>query len=103
MLYKFKSKNAGDVIMLEANGRKLLEVIGKDAGPTGIILALQMPAAIKALQDAIAQEESQGDSNDKQDDSAAKVDPLSLRQRAVPFIDMLQRNHKANTDVTWGV
>ena len=89
--------------MLEANGRKLLEVIGKDAGPTGIILALQMPAAIKALQDAIAQEESQGDSNDKQDDSAAKVDPLSLRQRAVPFIDMLQRNHKANTDVTWGV
>ena len=103
MLYKFKSKNAGDVIMLEANGRKLLEVIGKDAGPTGIILALQMPAAIKALQDAIAQEESQGDSNDKQDDSAAKVDPLSLRQRAVPFIDMLQRNHKAGTDVTWGV
>ena len=26
MLYKFKSKNAGDVIMLEANGRKVLEV-----------------------------------------------------------------------------
>ena len=103
MLYKFKSKNAGDVIMLEANGRKVLEVIGKDEGPTGIVLAAEMPAAIKALQDAIALEESKRDSNDKRDDAAAKVDPLGLRQRALPFIDMLQRNHKANTDVTWGV
>ena len=53
MLYKFKSKNAGDVIMLEPNGRKVLEIIGKDAGPKGIILPEQMPAAIQALQDAI--------------------------------------------------
>ena len=103
MLYKFKSKNAGDVLMLEANGRKVLEVIGKEAGPTGIILATQMPAAIKALQDAIASEELQGNSHDDPDDAASKADSLGLRQRAVPFIDMLQRNYKANTDVTWGV
>lgn len=100
MLYKFKSKNAGDVIMLEGNGRKLLEVIGKDAGPTGIILADQMPAAIKALQDAIALEESRDE--DPVDD-AVRGDAPGLRQRAMPFIDMLQRNHKAGTDVTWGV
>ena len=100
MLYKFKSKNAGDVIMLEANGRKVLEVIGKDAGPTGIILAAQMPAAIKALQDAIALEESHDENHEE---NTVPGDGLGLRQRAVPFIDMLQRNHKANTDVTWGV
>lgn len=100
MLYKFKSKNAGDVIMLEGNGRRLLEVIGKDAGPTGIILADQMPAAIKALQDAIALEESR---DEDPGDNAVQGDVLGLRQRAMPFIDMLQRNHKAGTDVTWGV
>ena len=100
MLYKFKSKNAGDVIMLEGNGRRLLEVIGKDAGPTGIILADQMPAAIKALQDAIAFEESR---DEDPGDNAMQGDVLGLRQRAMPFIDMLQRNHKAGTDVTWGV
>ena len=100
MLYKFKSKNAGDVIMLEGNGRRLLEVIGKDAGPTGIILADQMPAAIKALQDAIALEESR---DEDPGDNAMQGDVLGLRQRAMPFIDMLQRNHKAGTDVTWGV
>ena len=100
MLYKFKSKNAGDVIMLEGNGRRLLEVIGKDAGPTGIILADQMPAAIKAIQDAIALEESR---DEDPGDNAVQGDVLGLRQRAMPFIDMLQRNHKAGTDVTWGV
>ena len=100
MLYKFKSKNAGDMIMLEANGQKVLEVIGKNAGPTGIILATQMPAAIKALQDAIALEESH---DENPDDAALQGDAPGLRQRATPFIDMLQRNHQAGTDVTWGV
>ena len=102
MLYKFKSKNAGDVIMLEANGRTVLEVIGKDVGPSGIILAAQMPAAIQALQDAIALEESHDHDHDR-DDDAVHGDAPGLRQRAMPFIDMLQRNHKAQTDVVWGV
>ena len=104
MLYKFKSKNAGDVIMLEANGRTVLEVIGKEVGPSGIILAAQMPAAIKALQDAIALEESHDHDRDQdREDDAVHGDAPGLRQRAMPFIDMLQRNHKAQTDVVWGV
>lgn len=98
MLYKFKSKNAGDVIMLEPNGRKVLEIIGKDAGPKGIILTEQMPAAIQALQYAITLEES-GDA----EAGAVPGDALGLRQRAMPFIDMLQRNHKSGDDVVWGV
>ena len=108
MLYKFKSKNAGDVIMLEPNGRHVLEVIGKGAGPTGIILASEMTLAIKALQDAIALEEShdEGHSEGHCDGHGEKVvrgDAPGLRQRAMPFIDMLQRNYKAQTDVVWGV
>lgn len=100
MLYKFKSKNAGDVIMLGANGRKVLEVIGKEAGPTGIILASQMLTAIQALHDAIALEESHDENHDE---TVVPGDGVGLRQRAMPFIDMLQRNHRANTDVVWGV
>ena len=98
MLYKFKSKNAGDVIMLEPNGRKVLEIIGKDTGPKGIILPEQMPAAIEALHAAITLEES-GDA----EAGAVPGDALGLRQRAMPFIDMLQRNHKSGDDVVWGV
>lgn len=97
MLYKFKSKNAGDVIMLEPNGRRILEVIGKDAGAAGIILPEQMLAAIAAIEGAIALEESADEKDDVQ-----KGDAPGLRQRAMPFIDMLKRNHKAQTEVVWG-
>ena len=98
MLYKFKSKDAGDVIMLEANGRRILEIIGKHAGPKGIILPEQMPAAIAALQAAIALEAS-GD----EEAGAVPGDGLGLHQRALPFIDMLQRNYKSSHEVVWGV
>lgn len=98
MLYKFKSKNTGDVIMLEANGRHILEIIGKNAGPKGIILAEQMPAAIQALQAAIALEESHD-----QDAHPVPNDGLGLRQRSMPFINMLQRNHLLGQEVVWGV
>jgi hypothetical protein len=64
-----------------------------------------MPAAIQALQDAITLEVSHDERPDvdAEDGEARKGDAPGLRQRAMPFIDMLQRNHKAGTDVTWGV
>ena len=98
MLYRFKSKNMGDVIMLEPNGRQVLEIIGKTPGPRGIILPEQMPAAIKALEDAIALEQS-GD----EEAGAVPGDGLGLHQRAISFIDMLKRNHAGGHDVVWGV
>src|SRR5207248_11251950 len=59
MLYKFKSKAAGDLIMLEPNGRRVLQIIGKDAGPKGIVLPEEMPGAVAALESAIAAEDAE--------------------------------------------
>lgn len=98
MLYKFKSKDYGDVIMLELNGRRVLEIIGKDAGPKGIILPEQMPAAIEALQAAIVEEERA-----EKEAGVVQGDGPGLRQRALPFIELLQRNHQAGHEVVWGV
>lgn len=107
MLYKFKSKAAGDLIMLEPNGRRVLEIIGKDAGPKGIIETAQMPAAIAALEAAIASEEA--DQHRLIEEARAsgqglpRFGDVSLRQRAVPFIDMLRRCEKAGKEIVWGV
>ena len=97
MLYRFKSKNMGDVIMLEANGRQILEIIGKTPGPKGIIQPAQMPAAIQALKAAIALEDS------SEEDGGVLPEGVGLHQRAKPFIDMLRWNHKADQEVVWGV
>ncbi len=107
MLYKFKSKAAGDLIMLEPNGRRVLEIIGKDPGPKGIIETQQMPAAVQALEAAIVKEEAEQQAVIDEARANGEVPPtfaeVSLRQRALPFIDMLQRCQKAGADIVWGV
>jgi hypothetical protein len=107
MLYKFKSKAAGDLIMLEPNGRQVLQIIGKDPGPKGIIEPGQMSAAIRALEAAIEREEAEqkqaASEAEQKGDKAARPDGISLRQRAVPFVDMLRRAEKAGQDIVWGV
>ena len=107
MLFKFKSKAAGDLIMLEPNGRRVLEIIGKDSGPKGIIEPPQMPGAIAALEAAIAKEEADHQQAIAEARARGEAPPsfesISLRQRAKPFIDMLRRCEQAGKEIVWGV
>jgi hypothetical protein len=107
MLYTFKSKAAANLIMLQANGKRLLEIIGKDPAAPGIVLPEQMPAALLALEAALAQEDAARREAERLAGEAGEpiVEPaeVSLRQRARPFMDMLQRCQKAGESVVWGV
>lgn len=101
MLYKFKSDAGADVIMLEANGRQVLEIIGKGPDAKGILLPEQMSAARAALEAAITAEESQGETDDEQENAAPKR--ISLRTRAWPLVTLMERSAKAKVPITWGV
>jgi hypothetical protein len=107
MLYRFKSKNLADVIMLEPNGKRVLEIIGKDPGPQGIILPDQMPSAVEALRLAIEREErDMAQTREAAKEGRAEehpADAVSLRQRSLPFIQMLQFCHQHGDTVVWGV
>ena len=107
MLYKFKSKASGDLIMLEPNGRRVLEIIGKGSDGKGIVLPEHMPAAIASLEAAVASEEAEhraADSHASAEGSVANDGTaVGLRQRALPFIEMLKRCHKAGNEIVWGV
>lgn len=101
MLYVFKSRAAGDLIMLEPIGRRVLQIIGKDPAPKGIILPEQMAAAVAALEASVAQDEAQRAAPDP--DAPEHPDAVSLRQRAAPFIAMLKLCNQAGKEVVWGV
>ncbi|HJV69682.1 DUF1840 domain-containing protein [Ideonella sp.] len=111
MIYKFKSKAAGDVIMLGPTGDKVLALIGKDVTPKGIIEPGQMAAAIQALADAIAVDDAAraraaaGEQPGPEGDEAAAGarDKISLRQRAWPLVEMMKRAIAADEPITWGV
>ena len=107
MLYKFKSKATGDLILLEPQGRQFLNLIGKAIEPKGIIEPEQMPEAITVLQHAVKTEElhqaeavAQAKAHGQK---PPKFDAISLRQRTKPIIDMLERCHKAGQPMVWGV
>lgn len=106
MLYKFKSKASGDLIMLEPNGRRVLEIIGK-TGAKGIVLPEQMPAAIAKLEAAVKQEEAEHHAAEAPggEEGGLGYDGTSvgLRQRVLPFIEMLKRCQQAEKEVVWGV
>ncbi|MEY2621882.1 MAG: hypothetical protein RIT26_1702 [Pseudomonadota bacterium] len=105
MLYKFKSKVTGDLIMLEPHGRMILKIIGKEPEAKGILRWTDMAEALRALQLAIAQQEQAQEQARKAmgDEPADSAEWVTLRQRAVPFMEMLRRCQAQECDVVWGV
>ena len=109
MLYEFKSKAAGTVVMTGAAGDRMLGIIGRAPGPQGVFTPEQLGAAIEALQAAITAEkvalqQPTPDAHDKDDETSDTAgDAISLAQRALPLIELLSAARAAGKPVTWGV
>jgi hypothetical protein len=106
-LYRFKSRETGDLVMLRPHGQRILEILGKDPEGPGILVPEQMPAAMAALKEAVRQEEAMQqklkDEAEARGELPPAFDPVNLRVRSAPFIEMLQRCEKARVDIVWGV
>jgi flagellar biosynthesis/type III secretory pathway protein FliH len=105
MLYKFKSQVASDLIMLQAHGRRILEIVGKDPAGPGILTPAETPAALQALEDAIQAEQAARAEAIAQAAREGLPPPrfeaISLSQRAHPMLDLLRRSAKAGKPVIW--
>lgn len=106
-LYRFKSRETGDLVMLQPHGRRILEIIGKDPDRPGILAPDQMPDAVAAIREAVRAEEAQQQKLREEADERGELppafDPVNLRVRSAPFIDMLHRCEQARVDLVWGV
>ena len=118
MLFEFKSRATGSVVMTSDVGKKVLPLIGKSPEPRGIITVGQMPAAIAALEAACKRENELAAAAKAKakgplaaQDTAGEngADPLDdphligICQRVYPLIEMLKASHTAGKDITWGV
>ncbi|MDP3222748.1 MAG: DUF1840 domain-containing protein [Rubrivivax sp.] len=102
MIYKFRSAATGDLIMLGPQGDQMLRLLGREPAAKGIIEVDDMPAALAALQAAIATEEAPA--ADAAAETAEAAQPaVGLRQRLWPLVEMLRRSHAAGEPVVWGV
>ena len=98
MIYKFKSKATGDLIMLEPQGDQVLRLLGRAPAARGIIEVAAMAAAIAALEAAVAAEEQP-----QADDDEQAGRNVGLRQRVWPMVEMLKRALAEQQPVVWGV
>jgi hypothetical protein len=96
MLYKFKSKAGGDVIMTGPHGDRLLRLLGREPAAQGILLPQDLPRAIAALEAAVAAEEQLADDE-------AQPQRIGLRQRAWPLLEMMKRARAQDKEIVWGV
>lgn len=104
MIVTFKSKAAGDVIQFGEVAKRLLDLMGKQFSPEGIITVEQLPDALARLKAAVAADRAQSGRTAADQDGDAEDDKprgVSLSQRAVPLIDLLEYSLRDRVPVTW--
>ncbi len=109
-MYRFKSKADGDLIMMSPVGDQMLRLIGREPSAQGIIEVAALPAAIAALERAIADADAGNTGNTGEAGAAAGDDDgndrargVGIRQRAWPLLEMMRRSLAQRADIVWGV
>ena len=115
MLFKFKSKACPDLIMLEPDGRRVLQAMLGHDPVQGVIVVADLPQALARLEAAVAHDEAlrrqlaeQATQDptgglDPPEDALEARHPIRLAQRASPMLKMLRRCMAEEADLVWGV
>ncbi len=114
----FKSQATGNLVMLSAHAEALLKLLGKTAVEPGILEVADMPHALVTLRaldpdelpDVPARVSDEGTlaaDNDRRQEDKPPVgfqdEPVSLRQRAAPFIRLIEQAQAGGKPIVWGV
>ncbi len=104
MIYKFRSQATGDVIMLGPHGDHFLSLLGREPAPKGILEVAHMPDALQRIDAALQADAATRDEGSPEgDEPAAAADPVSLRQRLWPMVEMIREAQAAGQPIVWGV
>ena len=114
MLYRFKSRAAADLIMLEADARRLLRIMTGDDAPRGILRGEALELALARVQAAVQKDEAARQhlqervragvaSEQELEEHRRQQAEVRLAQRAQPMMAMLGRCCAEQANLVWGV
>ena len=113
MIVTLQSPASGDVIMFGDVAQRMMKLMGKEATDKGIVTVEQLPDAIARLKAAI--EEDKRQRAGLADEDLPQTEPdvgksgkssrpfVTLTQRAVPLLELLEWSLKKKKPVVWGV
>jgi Domain of unknown function (DUF1840) len=97
MIYTFRSKAAGDLIMLGEHGDKVMTLLGREPAVKGIFEAQDLPTLIKQLESAV----DEPDPAQNADDQRGVL--VGMKTRLWPLVEMMRRAQSAGEVIVWGV
>ena len=112
MIIIFKSPASGDVIMFGDVAKRMMKLMGKEPTDKGIVTVEQLPDAIARIKAAIEEDKQQHAGKSPED--LPETEPagsgsqgsrpfVTLTQRAVPLLELLEWSLKKKKPVVWGV
>lgn len=107
MLYRFKSQATADLVMLAHDGKRLLQLWGKDPHSAGVLLVEDFTAAAQALlaeadreEAALAQAKADAQAADEPPPNAP---PVAWRVRIQPMLKHLDYCKAEDAPLRWEV
>ena len=105
MLVTFSTKVSADITMFGDVAQELLKLMGQTGVVPGALLAADIPPALERLKKGVQVVGARPSGNpptptgERDEDRAQPL--VSLRQRAVPLIGLLEAAVAGKADVTW--
>lgn len=100
MLVTFSTARYSDITLFGDVATQLLHLMGHSGTVPSAILAADVPQALQRLQQGL--QTSPADTKESPDtESAEESTPVSLQNRALPLIELLNSAIANNSDVTW--
>lgn len=113
MIVIFQSPASGDVIMFGDVAKRMMTLMGKEPTDKGIVTVEQLPEAIARIKAAIEADKQQRAGKNPEDLPQTEPDGsgspgssrpyVSLTQRALPLLELLEWSLKKKKPVVWGV
>lgn len=106
----FKSAACADTIYFDDVAKRMLELMGKEPADKGIVTVEQLPDAIAALKAAIEADKTAHRQQVLEEEPVTEADGkggsrprVSLTQRALPLLSMLEESLQEKKPIVWGV
>lgn len=110
MIITFQSPASGDVIMFGDVAKRMMELMGKEPSDKGIVTVEQLPEAIARITAAIEEDRRARAGTDpdalpqtEKAEGGGTRPYVTLSQRALPLLELLEWSLKKKKPVVWGV
>ena len=98
MLVTFKTKHYANITLFGDVAQTFLKILGHSTSVPGAIRAEDVPAALTRLQQAVANAPTEPPQAEDDEDQGPFI---SLRQRALPLIELFESAASNNQNVMW--